>query len=93
MNVQVAPIENRQVSQRITETYDYEAVFFGTLVSEPDPSSYSDVLRQQQPDPLLEPEAAHARDRLGATPRRADRRSRRARPTASDAARCSARCS
>lgn len=49
MNVQVAPIENRQVSQRVAETYDYEAVFFGTLVSEPDPSSYSDVLRSNSP--------------------------------------------
>ncbi|MCA1615992.1 MAG: ABC transporter substrate-binding protein [Acidobacteria bacterium] len=49
MSVQVAPIDNRQVSQRVAETYDYEAVFFGTLVSEPDPSSYSDVLRSNSP--------------------------------------------
>jgi peptide/nickel transport system substrate-binding protein len=55
MNVQVAPIDNRGVSQRVAETYDYEAVFFGTLVSEPDPSSYSDVLRSNSPTHFWHP--------------------------------------
>ena len=55
MNVQVAPVENRQVSQRVGETYEYEAVFFGTLVSEPDPSSYSDVLRSNSPSHFWNP--------------------------------------
>jgi peptide/nickel transport system substrate-binding protein len=45
MNVQVAPIENAQVSTRVNQSYDYEAVFFGTSPSEPDPSSYTDMLR------------------------------------------------
>jgi peptide/nickel transport system substrate-binding protein len=45
MNVQVAPIENAQLSARINASYDYEAVLFGTSASEPDPSSYTDMLR------------------------------------------------
>ncbi len=55
MSVQVAPIENRQVSQRVAETYDYEAVFFGTSVSEPDPSSYDVVLRSGSPTHFWNP--------------------------------------
>ncbi|HEV7905482.1 MAG TPA: ABC transporter substrate-binding protein, partial [Pyrinomonadaceae bacterium] len=45
MTVQVAPIENAQLSARIGASYDYEAVLFGTSVTEPDPSAYSDMLR------------------------------------------------
>jgi peptide/nickel transport system substrate-binding protein len=45
MNVQVAPIDNAQLSARISTSYDYEAVLFGTSVTEPDPSSYTDMLR------------------------------------------------
>ena len=49
MEVGVAPVENAQVNERINQTYDYEAVFFGTTVTEPDPSSYADVLRSNSP--------------------------------------------
>jgi peptide/nickel transport system substrate-binding protein len=45
MKVNVAPIENTQLTSRINQTYDYEAVLYGTSVTEPDPSSYADVLR------------------------------------------------
>lgn len=45
MNVQVAPVENAQLSARIGASYDYEAVLFGTSATEPDPSSYTDMLR------------------------------------------------
>jgi peptide/nickel transport system substrate-binding protein len=66
MNVQVAPIENAQLSARIGATYDYEAVLFGTSATEPDPSSYTDMLRSgssqhlwhpKQPKPATEWEA------------------------------------
>jgi len=45
MNVQVAPIENSQLQNRIANSFDYEAVLYGSSVTEPDPSSYTDVLR------------------------------------------------
>jgi peptide/nickel transport system substrate-binding protein len=45
MSVQVAPIGNAQLSARIGTSYEYEAVLFGTSVTEPDPSAYSDMLR------------------------------------------------
>ena len=44
MDVSVAPVENAQVNERVSQSYDYEAVFFGTTVTEPDPSSYLPVL-------------------------------------------------
>ncbi|HEX8633496.1 MAG TPA: ABC transporter substrate-binding protein [Pyrinomonadaceae bacterium] len=56
MNVQVAPIENAQLSARINQSYDYEAVLFGTSVSEPDPSSYTDMLRSSSPQHFWYPE-------------------------------------
>jgi peptide/nickel transport system substrate-binding protein len=45
IKVNVAPIENTQLQSRINQTFDYEAVLYGTSASEPDPSSYADVLR------------------------------------------------
>jgi peptide/nickel transport system substrate-binding protein len=55
MNVQVAPVENAQLSARINQSYDYEAVLFGTSVSEPDPSSYTDMLRSGSPQHFWHP--------------------------------------
>ncbi|HEV2800739.1 MAG TPA: ABC transporter substrate-binding protein [Pyrinomonadaceae bacterium] len=55
MNVQVAPIENAQLSARINQSYDYEAVLYGTSVSEPDPSSYTDMLRSSSPQHFWNP--------------------------------------
>jgi peptide/nickel transport system substrate-binding protein len=45
MNVQIAPIENGQLQNRIANSFDYEAVLYGASVTEPDPSSYTDFLR------------------------------------------------
>lgn len=56
MNVQVAPIENAQLSARINASYDYEAVLFGTSASEPDPSSYTDMLRSGSAQHLWHPQ-------------------------------------
>jgi len=55
MNVQVAPVENAQLSARINQSYDYEAVLFGTSASEPDPSSYTDLLRSGSPQHFWHP--------------------------------------
>ncbi|MFN2599040.1 MAG: ABC transporter substrate-binding protein, partial [Pyrinomonadaceae bacterium] len=55
MNVTVAPVENAQVANRINATFDYEAVFYGTSATEPDPSSYADVLRSNSPQHLWSP--------------------------------------
>ena len=45
MKVDVAPIDNTQLQDRINQTFDYDAVLYGTSASEPDPSAYADVLR------------------------------------------------
>jgi peptide/nickel transport system substrate-binding protein len=55
MNVQVAPIDNAQLSARIGSSYDYEAVLFGTSATEPDPSSYTDMLRSDSGHHLWHP--------------------------------------
>ncbi len=58
INVQVAPIENTQLRNRINQTFDYEAVLYGTSASEPDPSSYVDVLRSSSAAHLWSPSEA-----------------------------------
>ena len=55
MKVEVAPVENAQLSARINNSYDYEAVVFGTSASEPDPSSYADMLRSGSPQHFWNP--------------------------------------
>jgi peptide/nickel transport system substrate-binding protein len=55
IKAQVAEIENAQVNARINQSYDYEAVFFGTSASEPDPSAYADMLRSSSPQHLWSP--------------------------------------
>jgi peptide/nickel transport system substrate-binding protein len=55
MKVNVAPLENTQLQNRINQTFDYEAVLYGTSVSEPDPSSYTDVLRSSSASHLWSP--------------------------------------
>ncbi|HEX8138015.1 MAG TPA: ABC transporter substrate-binding protein [Pyrinomonadaceae bacterium] len=49
MKVQIAPIETSQVSARLAQSYDYDAVLFGTSVTEPDPSGYNNFLRSSSP--------------------------------------------
>jgi peptide/nickel transport system substrate-binding protein len=49
MKVQIAAIENSQVSARLAQSYDYDAILFGTSVTEPDPSSYTNFLRSSSP--------------------------------------------
>lgn len=44
MRVQVAPVETGELVRRWSQSYDYDAVLFGTAVTEPDPSSYAGVL-------------------------------------------------
>ena len=58
MNVQVAPIDNAGLSTRVTGSYDYEAVLFGTSATEPDPSAYTDMLRSASSQHLWYPKQA-----------------------------------
>lgn len=58
MKVAVAPIEIAQVNERVNSTFDYEAVMFGTSATEPDPSSYVDVLRSASPQHFWNPKQA-----------------------------------
>lgn len=45
MRMHVAPVESGELSRRWSQSYDYDAVLYGTAVTEPDPSSYAGVLR------------------------------------------------
>ncbi len=47
MKVDIAPIDNTQLVNRLNQTYEYEAILYGTSASEPDPSTYADVLRSE----------------------------------------------
>jgi peptide/nickel transport system substrate-binding protein len=49
MKVQIATIENSQVTARRAQSYEYDAILFGTSVTEPDPSSYTNYLRSSSP--------------------------------------------
>lgn len=49
MKVQIATIENSQVTARLSQSYEYDAILFGTSVTEPDPSSYTNFLRSSSP--------------------------------------------
>lgn len=44
IRMQVAPIAVGELSGRYKKSFDYDAVLFGTSVSEPDPSSYTNFL-------------------------------------------------
>lgn len=66
IKMQVAPLETGEVVRRITGSLDYEAALFGTIVSDTDPSSYSNFLkstseghqwRPKQPKPATDWEA------------------------------------
>ncbi|MEJ7617167.1 MAG: ABC transporter substrate-binding protein [Pyrinomonadaceae bacterium] len=45
MRVHIAPVESGELARRWSQSYDYDAVLYGTAVTEPDPSSYAGVLR------------------------------------------------
>jgi peptide/nickel transport system substrate-binding protein len=49
MKVQIATIETSQVTARLAQSYDYDAILFGTSVTEPDPSGYNNFLRSSSP--------------------------------------------
>ncbi len=49
MKVQIATIENSQVTMRRTQTYEYDAILYGSNANEPDPSSYANFLRSSSP--------------------------------------------
>jgi peptide/nickel transport system substrate-binding protein len=49
MKVQIAAIENSQVAARLSQSLEYDAILFGTSVTEPDPSGYTNFLRSSSP--------------------------------------------
>lgn len=44
IKMQVAPVEVGELTRRRKQSFDYDAILFGTSVSEPDPSSYTNFL-------------------------------------------------
>ena len=49
INMQVAPLEFGELSRRVFQSFDYDAVLFGASVSEPDPTAYANLLRSSSP--------------------------------------------
>lgn len=49
MKVQIATTETSQVTARLAQSYDYDVILFGTAVTEPDPSGYTNFLRSSSP--------------------------------------------
>src|SRR5262249_52597569 len=49
IKMQVAPIDFGEFQRRTSESYDYDAALLGTAPSEPDPSTYSNILRSGSP--------------------------------------------
>jgi peptide/nickel transport system substrate-binding protein len=45
INMQVAPIEFQALTARWSQSYDYDAVLLGLSVTDPDPSSYANLLQ------------------------------------------------
>src|SRR5262249_36927726 len=49
IRMQVAPIDFGDFQKRISESYDYDAALLGTVPSEPDPSTYTNLLSSRSP--------------------------------------------
>lgn len=49
IKLQVAPIEFGELTRRIAQSFDYDAALLGASISEPDPSSYTNLLRSSSP--------------------------------------------
>lgn len=49
IRMQVAPIEFQALTARWQQSFDYDAVLLGTVVTEPDPSSYANYLISNSP--------------------------------------------
>ncbi|HEY0385431.1 MAG TPA: ABC transporter substrate-binding protein [Pyrinomonadaceae bacterium] len=45
IRMQVAPVEVGELTRRRKQSYDYDAILFGTSVSQPDPSSYTNFIQ------------------------------------------------
>lgn len=45
IKLQVVPLEFSEFSRRVTQSYDFEIALFGTSATEPDPSSYTNLLK------------------------------------------------
>lgn len=54
IKMQLAPIDTTQLQSRL-QSRDYEAIFYGASVTEPDPSSYNDFLRSDSPQHFWSP--------------------------------------
>jgi peptide/nickel transport system substrate-binding protein len=49
IKMQLAPLEFGELSRRVFQSFDYDAVLFGASVSEPDPAAYANLLRSSSP--------------------------------------------
>lgn len=58
IKLQVAPIEFGELTRRTTQSFEYDAVLLGASISEPDPSSYANLLRSSSPSCPWHPKQA-----------------------------------
>jgi peptide/nickel transport system substrate-binding protein len=58
IKLQVAPIEFGELTRRTRQTFEFDAALLGTSISEPDPSSYTNLLRSGSPTNSWHPKQA-----------------------------------
>lgn len=58
IKIQIAPIEFGELLRRISQSYDYDAALLGAITSEPDPSSYVNLLRSSSSSQHWHPKQA-----------------------------------
>lgn len=49
IDIVVAPVEFAELTRRWSKSYDYDAILLGASITEPDPSSYVNLLRSSSP--------------------------------------------
>lgn len=59
IKLQVAPIEFGELTRRTTQSFEFDAALLGTSISEPDPSSYTNLLRSSSPTNSWHPKQAN----------------------------------
>jgi peptide/nickel transport system substrate-binding protein len=58
IKLQIAPIEFGELTRRISQSFEYDAALLGASASEPDPSSYTNLLRSSSPTNSWHPKQA-----------------------------------
>lgn len=69
IKMQVVPLENSTVQERLNETYDYDAILFGLAVTDIEPSSLVSFLLSTGANHQWQPKQKTPRNRVGSAHR------------------------